>query len=127
MCCPRHSTSGSSSLFRILTTRVTGIREVLAGALLSGVAFFILQQLSALIISHYLQKAQSTYGHFATVITILWRFYPQSNITLLGAQLNVVLSQRLFPRSLVDAPQTQADHHVLEASRPSSHRIPSGG
>ena len=101
--------------FWILTTRVTNIREVLPGALLSGVAFFILQQLSALIISHYLQKAQSTYGHFATVITILWWFYLQSNITLLGAQLNVVLKERLFPRSLVNAPQTPADHRVLEA------------
>ena len=85
------------------------------GPLLSGVAFFVLQQVSALIISHYLQKAQSTYGHFATVITILWWFYLQANITLLGAQLNVVLNERLYPRSLVDAPQTPADHRVLEA------------
>jgi YihY family inner membrane protein len=101
--------------FRILTTRLNTMREVLPGALLSGVAFFILQQVSALIISHYLQKAQSTYGHFATVITILWWFYLQAIITLLGAQLNVVLEQRLFPRSLVDAPQTPADHRALEA------------
>jgi len=101
--------------FRILSTRAESMRDVLPGALLSGVAFFILQQLSALIISHYLQKAQSTYGHFATIITILWWFYLQAQITLLGAQLNVVLKERLFPRSLVDAPQTPADHRVLEA------------
>jgi YihY family inner membrane protein len=101
--------------FWILTTRVTSMRDVLPGALLSGVAFFILQQLSALIISHYLHKAQSTYGHFATVITILWWFYLQANITLLGAQLNVVLKERLYPRSLVNAPQTPADHRALEA------------
>ncbi len=101
--------------FRILTTRARSTRDVLPGALLSGVAFFILQQVSALIISHYLQKAQSTYGHFATVITILWWFYLQANVTLLGAQLNVVLSERLYPRSLVNAPQTPADHRVLEA------------
>jgi membrane protein len=101
--------------FRILSTRVSSLREVLPGALLSGVAFFILQQLSALIVSHYLQKAQSTYGHFATVITILWWFYLQSNITLLGAQLNVVLKERLFPRALVNAPDTPADYRALEA------------
>jgi YihY family inner membrane protein len=101
--------------FRILTTRATSLREVLPGALLSGLAFFVLQQLSALIISHYLQKAQSTYGHFATIITILWWFYLQAQITLLGAQLNVVLKEGLFPRSLVNAPQTPADHRVLEA------------
>jgi membrane protein len=101
--------------FRILTTRATSVRDVLPGAVLSGVAFFLLQQVSALIISHYLQKAQSTYGHFATVITILWWFYLQANITLLGAQLNVVLNQRLYPRALRNAPQTPADHRVLEA------------
>ena len=101
--------------FRILTTRAESMREVLPGALLSGLAFFILQQLSALIISHYLQKAQATYGHFATIITILWWFYLQAQITLLGAQLNVVLKERLYPRSLVDAPKTPADHRVLEA------------
>ncbi|HEX4279731.1 MAG TPA: YihY/virulence factor BrkB family protein [Solirubrobacteraceae bacterium] len=101
--------------FRILTTRVESMRDVVPGALLAGLAFFVLQQLSALIISHYLQKAQATYGHFATIITILWWFYLQAQITLLGAQLNVVLKERLYPRSLVDAPQTPADHRVLEA------------
>ena len=101
--------------FRLLTERAESIRDVLPGALLAGVAFFILQQLSALIISHYLQNAQSTYGHFATVITILWWFYIQSMITLVGAQLNVVLKRRFYPRSLVGAPDTAADHQVLEA------------
>ncbi len=101
--------------FRLLTPRVQGVRDVLPGALLSGVAFFILQELSALIVSHYLQNAQSTYGHFATVITILWWFYLQSIITLLGAQLNVVLKNSFYPRSLLNAPSTPADRRVLEA------------
>lgn len=101
--------------FRLLTPRVESVRDVLPGALLSGLAFFILQQLSALIVSHYLQNAQSTYGHFATVITILWWFYIQSLITLLGAQLNVVLKNNFYPRSLADAPSTAADRRVLEA------------
>jgi len=57
--------------FRILTDRDVTTREVLPGAILSGVAFFVLQELSAVIISRYLKNAQSTYGHFATVITIL--------------------------------------------------------
>jgi YihY family inner membrane protein len=101
--------------FRILSEHSGSTRDVLPGALLSGIAFFVLQELSALIVSHYLQNAQSTYGHFATVITILWWFYLQANLTLLGAQLNVVLKEHLFPRSLVDAPQTEADHRVLQA------------
>jgi YihY family inner membrane protein len=101
--------------FRLLTPQVETVRDVLPGALLSGLSFFVLQEVSALIISHYLQNAQSTYGHFATVITILWWFYIQSIITLLGAQLNVVLKNNFYPRSLVNAPSTQADRRVLEA------------
>jgi len=92
--------------FQILTDRDITTRDVLPGAILSGVAFFVLQQLSALIISRYLKNAQSTYGHFATVITILWWFYLQSIVTLLGAQLNVVLKEHYYPRSLTDASQT---------------------
>ena len=101
--------------FRLLTPRVDSVRDVLPGASLSGVAFFILQELSALIVSHYLQNAQSTYGHFATVITILWWFYIQAALTLVGAQLNVVLSCDFYPRSLAEAPTTSADRRVLEA------------
>lgn len=101
--------------FRILTDASVTIRDVLPGALLAGLSFFVLQQISTLIISHYLHKAQSTYGHFATVITLLWWLYIQSIITLLGAQLNVVLKDRLYPRSLVHGPQTEADHRVLQA------------
>jgi YihY family inner membrane protein len=101
--------------FVILTERdVTG-RDVLPGALLSGIAFFVLQQLAGLIISRYLKNAQSTYGHFATVITILWWFYLQSIITLLGAQLNVVLKEHYYPRSLTDDSKTDADHRLAQA------------
>jgi YihY family inner membrane protein len=101
--------------FRMLTAQENTVRDVLPGALLSGLVFFILQEVSAYIISSHLKNAQATYGHFATVITILWWFYLQAIITLLGAQLNVVLKQKLHPRSLVDSPQTEADYRALQA------------
>ena len=100
--------------FRMLTDRDISTRDVLPGALLSGVVFWILQSLSSLIISHYLSNAQSTYGTFATVITMLWWFYITSIVTLLGAQLNVVLKERLYPRGLVDTPDTEADHRLYD-------------
>jgi uncharacterized BrkB/YihY/UPF0761 family membrane protein len=101
--------------FRTLTDRDISTRDVLPGAIFSGLIFFVLEQLSAFIISRHLKSAQPTYGHFATVITILWWFYLQAIITLLGAQLNVVLKERLHPRSIVDAPQTEADRRALQA------------
>ena len=101
--------------FRMLTDREMSARDVLPGAIFSGIVFFILEQLSAVIISDRLKHAQPTYGRFATVIVILWWFYLTAIVTMLGAQLNVVLKERLFPRSVVDAPQTEADRRALQA------------
>jgi membrane protein len=106
--------------FRILTERDVTTRDVLPGALVSGIAFFVLQQLSTLIISRYLKNAQSTYGHFATVITILWWFYLQSMITLLGAQLNVVLKEHSYPRPLIDGKQADGDGRPHPSPKPAS-------
>lgn len=100
--------------FRMLTDRELTWRDVLPGALLSGSVFWILEQVSSYIISRRLQHAQSTYGHFATVITILWWFYLQGVITLLGAQLNVVLHERLYPRSL-SKDSSPADERALQS------------
>jgi membrane protein len=104
-----------SASFRFLTAREIHTRDVLPGAILTGVVFFVLQELSAFIISRHLKSAQATYGHFATVITILWWFYLQSVVTLLGAQLNVVLKARLYPRSLSGPPRTEPDRRALQA------------
>jgi uncharacterized BrkB/YihY/UPF0761 family membrane protein len=42
------------------------------------------------------------------VITILWWFYLQSIITMLGAQLNVVLKNHDYPRSLTGGSKGKA-------------------
>lgn len=101
--------------FRLLTSRRVTFRDVLPGALLAGLVFFVLQEVSSLIISRELSKTQSTYGHFATVITMLWWFYLQAKVTLYGAQLNVVLKERLYPRSLFGGPSTEGDYRTLRA------------
>ncbi len=101
--------------FKFLTDRDLSVKDVLPGAVLSGVAYFVLQTASGLIISRYLHNAQSTYGTFATVITILWWFYLQSVITMLGAELNVVLRDGLHPRGLINPPDTEADERAYEA------------
>jgi uncharacterized BrkB/YihY/UPF0761 family membrane protein len=85
------------------------------GAVFSGVMFFVLQSISSSILTRHVSGAQDTYGSVATVITMLWWFYLQAQITLLGAQLNVVLTERLHPRSLFGGPSTDADRRALEA------------
>jgi YihY family inner membrane protein len=102
--------------FMILTTREVTWREVMPGAVFAGLTFFLLQQLSAFIISSHLKNASSTYGHFATVITLLWWFYIQAQVTLLAAQLNVVLAEKLYPRSLVGESETAGDRRAAAVS-----------
>jgi membrane protein len=101
--------------FRMLTDRRVSTRDVIPGALLAGVSFWVLQQVSSYIISRRLAGAQVTYGRFATVITILWWFYLQAQVTLLGAQLNVVLRERLYPRSIAGGSETDGDRRALAA------------
>jgi YihY family inner membrane protein len=101
--------------YRILTDRDVSVRDVLPGAVLAGVVFWVLQQLSSFIISSRLQSAGSTYGTFATVIVILWWFYIQGIVSMLGAQLNVVLKEHLYPRGLVGVPDTEADKRAYDA------------
>jgi YihY family inner membrane protein len=101
--------------FNMLTDKEISLKQVAPGAIVSGVIFWVLQMISSIIIGRYLHKAQGTYGAMAGVITILWWFYLQAVVTLLGAQLNVVLTQRLWPRSLIGGPDTEADHAAYQA------------
>jgi membrane protein len=103
--------------FRLLTSKAVGIRDVLPGAILAGVAFWFLQEVSSFIIANRLRSVQSVYGTFATVVVMLWWFYLQAQITLFGAQLNVVLKERLYPRSLTGGAYVEGEPGEERARR----------
>jgi membrane protein len=96
-------------IFRWAPSRDMTWREVLPGATLAAAAWSILEHVGAALLNHKVAGAQSTYGTFATVIGILSWFYLQAQITLMCAEVNVVLAFRLWPRSLKDPPTTEAD------------------
>ncbi|HZE65470.1 MAG TPA: YihY/virulence factor BrkB family protein [Sporichthyaceae bacterium] len=100
--------------YRILTDRQLSTADVLPGAVLAGVGFWLLQTVSGVILSHHASGAQSTYGTFATVITLLWWFYLQAQLTLFGAQLNVVLARDYYPRAMFGGPETDADQRLMQ-------------
>jgi YihY family inner membrane protein len=99
--------------FRMLTDRAITTKDVLPGAVFAGVCFWLLSTLSSVIITRHLSSASGTYGTFATVITILWWFYLQSQLTLLGAQVNVVLKRQYWPRALGKEAETDADRRLM--------------
>jgi Virulence factor BrkB len=84
------------------------------GAVGGGVAWPVLQALGTYLVHHFLRSA-SVYGVFATVLGLLAWISLGVEITVYAAEINVVLARRLWPRSIVQPPLTQADRAVLAA------------
>jgi len=101
--------------FRLLTVAPVGWRELVPGAVVAAIAGAGLQAIGGYYVGHQLQGASQTYGLFAVVIGLLSWLYLQAQVTLLAAECNVVLAQRLWPRSLVgdDAPADEATLRTL--------------
>jgi hypothetical protein len=72
-----------------------------------------LQLIGTWYVTRGLAKASPTYGVFAVVITLLSWIYLGAQLTLLAAEINVVLRYRLWPRSVTQPPLTRADRLTL--------------
>jgi membrane protein len=99
--------------YRVLTVEDVSWRDVLVGALFAGVVWTVLQALGGYVIGHRLESAKETYGFFAVVIGLLTWIYLGAQITLLGAEMNVIRARRLWPRALDPARMTEADERAL--------------
>ena len=102
--------------FRVLTSHSPSWRDVLPGALVAAVAWEILQWVGGYIVDRQLRHASSTYGVFAIVIGLLSWLYLAANVTLLSAEINVVVRHRLWPRSfsvITEQPLTMGDERAL--------------
>jgi YihY family inner membrane protein len=98
--------------FRILTPRGVPSRDLAPGAVAAGVGWTALQVAGAYLIHHYLHS-DSVYGIFATVLGLVAWLYLAAEITVYCAEINVVLARRLWPRSIVQPPLTEADRASL--------------
>ena len=100
--------------FRALTTRRVSVRDVLPGAVLTALAFQVLLSMGAVFVQTGLMGSSQVYGLFGIVLGLLAWIYLESVIIVLAAELNVVLAERLWPRSLLtpfieDVDLTRAD------------------
>ena len=98
--------------FRILTPKSIPRRQLVAGALVGGTAWTVLQNVGTLLLEHQFKGANELYGTFAVVLGLMAWIFLGARITLYAAELNVVLARRLWPRSLVQPPLTPADETV---------------
>jgi YihY family inner membrane protein len=94
--------------FRLLTPKGVPTRQLLPGAVVAGIGWTLLQVLGTYLVHHFLHS-DSVYGVFATVLALLAWINIAVQITVYSAEVNVVLARRLWPRSIVQPPLTEAD------------------
>jgi YihY family inner membrane protein len=94
--------------FRALTPRVVRSRELIPGAIAGGLFWTVLQAFGAYLVHHYL-RSDSVYGIFATVLGLVAWIYFGAQAAVYAAEINVVLARKLWPRTLVQPPLTEAD------------------
>ncbi|HZQ83644.1 MAG TPA: YihY/virulence factor BrkB family protein [Acidimicrobiales bacterium] len=109
--------------FRLLTVAHVRWRQLVPGAVLAAIAGAGLQAIGGYYVGHQLDGASQTYGLFAMVIGLLSWLYLQAQVTLLAAEVNVVLACKLWPRSLV-GDDTTADEKTLTALAEMEERRP---
>jgi membrane protein len=100
--------------FRILTDGAVPTRELFPGVLVAAVLWTVLQSVGGIYVNHVLHGARETYGTFATVIGLITWLFLGARVVVYSAELNTVLSRRLWPRGLFDPP-TEADERTLTA------------
>jgi YihY family inner membrane protein len=101
--------------FRLMTASTIATRCLWIGVIAAAVFWEILQLAGGYYIGHVLNKATDTYGVFGLVIALLIWLHLGAQTTLYAAELNVVLTRRLWPRSLLGPPTAPADEDTLTA------------
>jgi uncharacterized BrkB/YihY/UPF0761 family membrane protein len=99
--------------FRVLTPRQVPTGQLLVGAVVAGVLFTLLQAVGGYLVGHNLKHAQAVYGFFAVVLGLMSWLFLSAQVTLYGAEVNVVRARRLWPRSILQPPLTDADQRAL--------------
>ena len=101
--------------FRFLTAATIPTRSLYIGVAFAAVFLEILQLAGGIYINHVWRHASAVYSQFALVIALLVWLHLVSQLTLYAAEVNVVISRRLWPRSLLGPPDEPADRETLTA------------
>ena len=107
--------------FRLLTAARVTIRQVLPGAVLASACWLLLQALGGVYVTQVLKGSSQTYGGFAAVVGMLTWLLIAAEITLMAAEVNVVLARKLWPRSLA-GDLLPADERTMRDSAKAAQR-----
>jgi membrane protein len=99
--------------FRLGTAREIGWRRHLPGAIGAALCWQVLQAIGGSLVSHNLTRASNLYGTFAIVLGLIAWLYLEALLTMWVVEANVVLTYRLWPRSLIAPPYTDKDREAF--------------
>jgi YihY family inner membrane protein len=109
--------------FRALTAKGVPTRQLLPGAVTGGILWTVLQVLGTWLVHHFLHS-DSVYGVFGLVLGLLAWIYLAVQVTVYCAEINVVLARRLWPRTIVQPPLTEADRASMALQALQNQRRP---
>jgi len=100
--------------FWALTPKVASVKDFIPGAVVGGIGMTMLTTIGTGLIQHQLRNSTATYGAFASVIGVVTYLLLLGKLSIYAAELNPVLSRRLWPRALPMMEPTDADDQVLK-------------
>jgi membrane protein len=103
--------------FRLLTSAALSTRSVLPGAVVAAFCWLVLQAIGSLYVAQVVKGASQTYGAFAAVVGLLSWLYLGTQLTLITAEINVVLAHRLWPRSIGGSLRPADERALTDAVR----------
>ncbi len=108
------------SIYYVVPNRQQRVRDIWPGALLAGVGFYLLTQLFPLYIS--LNRSINQYGRlFAFLLIVTAFFYFVGLLTILGAELNVVLNPIHEEEERPVRPETARPSKTALEAEPARH------
>jgi inner membrane protein YhjD len=99
--------------FRLMTAKAVETRCLWVGVVVAAVFWTILQAVGGLYLGHVLKHVPAGYASFGFVIGLLVWLHLGAQMTLYAAEVNVVVTRKLWPRSLMGPPSQPADQQAL--------------
>jgi membrane protein len=98
--------------YRLMTSPTIPSAALKWGSIVAAVLWTVLQSVGGLYLKH---ATGGSYGVFAVVIPLLIWLRLGAQVFLYCAEINVVVSRRLWPRSFFGPPEAPADKRTLQA------------
>lgn len=109
-------------VFRALSPAEVRRRALLPGVLVATFGWVVLQQVGAAIIAQQVDRGPAA-GAFATSLVLLTWLTVQARLIVVGAELDAVLANRWWPRSVEASAGTAGDRRTLRAHAGVEERV----